>query len=278
MSGINLTIGITGKAPVVRLNSGYDMPVVGLGTYSLHNATCVDAVCSAIQSGYRMIDTASFYGNEHEVGEGIRKSGVPRTEIFVSTKLYPNQYDNAARAINESVEKLGIGYIDMMLLHHPASNDVIAYKAIEEAIQDGKVRSAGISCYYICETNAFLPKVSIKPSLIQNEIHPYYQDSDVVKHIQSLGVVVQSWYPLGGRGYIDRLLNNEVLCKIAASHKKSPAQVILRWDLQKGVAVIPGSSNAEHIRENISIFDFELTDEEMEKIAVLNKNEKHDWY
>ncbi len=153
-----------------------------------------------------------------------------------------------------------------------------AYRAIEEAIQDGKVRSAGVSCYYIRETNRFLPKVRIKPALVQNEIHPYYQDSRVIRHIQSLELAVQSWYPLGGRGYTEALLENKTLCQIAAVHGKSPAQVILRWDLQRGVVVIPGSSNEKHICENISIFDFTLTNEEMERIATLNKDEKHDWY
>lgn len=278
MNGIDLKAGVNGKAPVVKLNSGYDMPVIGIGTYSLHREVCVNAVCVAIQHGYRMIDTASFYGNESEVGRAVRQSGVPREEIFVTTKLYPNQYSYAARAIDEAVEKLGIGYIDMMLLHHPAANDVGAYRAIEQAIQDGKVKSAGISCYYIREINSFLPKVSVKPALVQNEIHPYYQDSDVIRHIQNLGIAVQGWYPLGGRGYTEPLLNNETLCGIATAHGKSAAQVILRWNLQKGVLVIPGSSNENHILENISVFDFALTDGEMEKIAVLNKNEKHDWY
>lgn len=278
MNGIDLKAGVNGKALVVKLNSGYDMPVVGIGTYSLHREVCVNAVCAAIQHGYRMIDTASFYGNEREVGRAVRQSGVPREEIFVTTKLYPNQYSHATRAIDEAVEKLGIGYIDMMLLHHPAANDVAAYRAIEQAIQDGKVKSAGISCYYIREINSFLPKVSVKPALVQNEIHPYYQDSDVIRHIQNLDITVQGWYPLGGRGYTEPLLNNEALCEIAAAHGKSAAQVILRWNLQKGVLVIPGSSNENHILENISVFDFALTDGEMERIAALNKNEKHDWY
>ena len=278
MSGIDLKNGKNGSAPVIRLNSGYNLPVVGLGTYALHGSTCTNAVITAIQSGYRLIDTASFYGNEWEVGEGVRKSGVAREEIFVQTKLYPNQYNHAAKAIDEALKKLDIGYIDMMLLHHPASNDVAAYKAIEKAIQDGKVRTAGISCYYIRETDSFLPKVSVKPALIQNEIHPYYQDSPVVEHIQNKGIVVQGWYPLGGRGYTGAMLNNPVLREIAENHGKSVAQVILRWDLQRGVAVIPGSSNPEHIRENISIFDFELSREEKEQIAALEKHEKHDWY
>lgn len=278
MSGIDLENGKNGFAPVIRLNSGYDLPALGLGTYALHGNTCINAVISAIKSGYRLIDTASFYGNEREVGEGIRKSGVAREKIFVQTKLYPNQYSQAAKAIDEALKKLDIDYIDMMLLHHPASNDAAAYQAIEKAIQNGKVRTAGISCYYIQETDSFLPKISVKPALIQNEIHPYYQDSSVVEHIQNKGIIVQSWYPLGGRGYTKALLNDPVLQKIAAAHRKSVAQVILRWNLQKGVCVIPGSSTTEHIRENISIFDFALTKQEMEGISTLNKNEKHDWY
>lgn len=283
MSGINLfdlKSGKSGKAPVITLNSGYEMPVVGLGTYSLHGSTGTNAVRTAIESGYRMIDTASFYGNEREVGMGVRASGVPRSDIFVTTKLYPNQYSHAGRAIDEALRKLDIGYIDLMLLHHPGANEVTAYREIEKAIEAGKVRSAGVSCYYIRETDAFLKKVITPPALIQNEIHPYYQDTDVVRYIQSLSrkIAVQSWYPLGGRGYTGSMLNNKVIGEIAERHGKSPEQVILRWDLQNGVAVIPGSGNAEHIRENISIFDFELTADEMKEIGKLNRNEKHDWY
>ncbi len=281
MSGIDLfdlKSGKSGKAPVITLNSGYEMPIVGLGTYSLHGSTCTNAVRTAIESGYRIIDTASFYGNEREVGMGVRASGVPRSDIFVTTKLYPNQYSHAGRAIDEALRKLDIGYIDLMLLHHPGANEVTAYREIEKAIEAGKVRSAGVSCYYIRETDAFLKKVITPPALIQNEIHPYYQDTDVVRYIQSLSrkIAVQSWYPLGGRGCTGSMLNNKVIGEIAERHGKSPAQVILRWDLQNGVAVIPGSGNAEHIRENISIFDFELTADEMKEIGKLNRNEKHD--
>ena len=278
MTGIDLSGGRNGKAPVVKLSSGCDLPVVGLGTYALHGSTCVNAVRTALESGYRLIDTASFYGNEREVGEGVRASGVPREEVVVQTKLYPNEYGHAARAIEECLRKLDLGYIDILLLHHPASNDVSAYRAIEQAIRDGKVRSAGISCYYIRELDAFLPQVDLKPVLVQNEVHPYYQDTPVVEHIQSKGIPVQAWYPLGGRGYNSALMNDPVLRDIAAAHGKSLVQVILRWDLQRGVTVIPGSSDPEHIRENISVFDFSLSEDEMGKIAALNRNEKHDWY
>jgi diketogulonate reductase-like aldo/keto reductase len=155
---------------------------------------------------------------------------------------------------------------------------VKAYKAMEKAVAEGKIRSIGLSNWYIKEINEFLPQITITPALNQNEIHPYYQENDVIPYFHNLGIVMEAWYPLGGRGYTWALLNNETIVGIAKSHNKSSAQVILRWDLQKGVVVIPGSSNPDHIKENISIFDFELTDEEMNRINALDRNEKHDWY
>ncbi len=270
----DLSNGMNGNAPTIKLSSGYNMPIVGLGTYSLHGTTCINSVKTAIAAGFRKFDTASVYGNEEEVGQGVRESGVPREEIFVATKLYPNQYADPEAAIEECLRKLDIGYIDLMLLHHPGANDVKAYKAMEKYVAAGKIRSIGVSCYYVKEINEFLPKVNIKPVLVQNEVHPYYQDTEVVEHLHDLGIVVEAWYPLGGRGHQKELLSDPV----AAVHNKSVAQVILRWDLQRGVVVIPGSSNPEHIKENISIFDFSLTDTEMAQIAALNQNEKHDWY
>lgn len=273
-----LSEGKNGQAPTIRLSSGYDMPVVGLGTYSLTGDVCVNSVKSAISLGFRKIDTAHMYGNEVEVGRGVRESGVPREEIFVATKIYPNQYGNPEAAIDECLRKLDLGYVDLMLLHHPGTNDVKAYKAMERYVREGKIRSIGVSCYYIKEIDEFIRQVDIKPVLVQNEVHPYYQDTDVVPHIQNLGIAVEAWYPLGGRGHQKELLNDPVLTEIAIRHGKSVAQVILRWDLQRGVVVILGSSNPDHMKENISIFDFELSDEEMARIAALNRNEKHDWY
>ncbi len=266
------------KKKTVRLNSGYDMPLNGLGTYSLEDDVCVSSVSEALKRGVRLIDTAYMYGNEIEVGKAVRESGIPRKEIFVTTKLYPDQYDNPEKAIDDCLKRLDIGYIDMMLLHHPGTNDVNAYKAMEKAVKEGKIRSIGLSNWYVEELETFLPQVTVTPALVQNEIHPYYQENDVIPYIQSLGIVVQGWYPLGGRGHTAELLGDETISAIAKAHGKSPAQVILRWNLQKGVVVIPGSSNPAHIQENTEIYDFELTDEEMEKINALDRNEKHDWY
>jgi diketogulonate reductase-like aldo/keto reductase len=266
----------------VLLNSGYTMPILGLGTYALDHDTCVNSVMALIENGGRLIDTAYMYGNEEAVGEGVRLAmaeyGVPREEIFVITKIYPSQFSDPEAAIEMALEKLDIGYIDMMLLHHPGSNDVNAYLTMEKYVAAGKIRSLGLSNWYIEELTDFLPQVNIMPSLVQNEIHPYYQEQEVVPFIQEKGIVVQCWYPLGGRGYTQELLTDETISSIAAAHEISAAQVILRWDLQRGIVVIPGSSNPEHIRENLDLFGFELTSEDMEQIAALDRDEKHDWY
>ena len=266
----------------VLLNSGYTMPILGLGTYALDHDTCVNSVMALLESGGRLIDTAYMYGNEEAVGEGVRRGmaeyGIPREDIFVITKIYPNQFSDPKAAIDMALEKLDIGYVDMMLLHHPGAGDVNAYKAMEEYVEAGKIRSLGLSNWYVEELTAFLPQVTIMPALVQNEIHPYYQEQDVVPFIQGKGIVVQCWYPLGGRGYTAELLGDETIKTIAAAHGVSAAQVILRWDLQRGIVVIPGSSNPGHIRENLDLFGFELSDEEMEQIAALDRGEKHDWY
>ena len=266
------------ESKTVMLNSGYEMPILGLGTYSLLDDICVNSVIAELQSDGRLIDTAYMYHNEESVGKGIRQSGVPREEVFVETKLYPNQYADAENAIDEALEKLGVEYIDLMLLHHPGTNDVEAYKAMEQAVADGKIRSIGLSNWYIEELEDFLPQISIMPAVVQNEIHPYYQEIEVVPYIQSLGIIVQGWYPLGGRGYTAELLGDETIKKIAENHGVSSAQVILRWNLQRNVIVIPGSSNPEHIKENLDLFGFELSNNEMEQIKAINRDEKHDWY
>ena len=266
----------------VLLNSGYTMPILGLGTYALDHDACVNSVMALIKNGGRLIDTAYMYGNEEAVGEGVRRAiaeyGVSREEIFVITKIYPTQFSDPETAVETALKKLDIGYIDMMLLHHPGSSDVKAYLAMEKYAAEGKIHSLGLSNWYIEELTDFLPKVNIMPALVQNEIHPYYQEQEVVPFIQEKGIVVQCWYPLGGRGYTKELLTDETVTSFAGAHGVSAAQVILRWDLQRGIVVIPGSSNPDHIRENLDLFSFELTPEEMDQIAALDRGEKHDWY
>ena len=270
-------------APTVMLNNGMTLPTLGIGTYSLHGDVCFNSVYTALKNGYRLIDTAYMYDNEEEVGRAVRQAvadGIcKREEITVITKLYPGeQFTNPEPAIEMALRKLNIEYIDIMLLHHPGTDDVKAYKAMEKYHVQGKIHALGISCFYIKELTDFLPQISIKPVLVQNEIHPYYQDTEVVDFIHNKGVVVQAWYPLGGRGHQSELLKDPVLVKIAEAHNRSVVQVILRWHYQRHVVAIPGSSNPDHIKENISIFDFALTDDEMSEIASLNRNEKHDWY
>lgn len=262
----------------VKLNSGYEIPLNGIGTYSLLNEVCYNSILFALQNGIRLIDTAYIYRNEEEIGKAVKDSKVDRKDIFITTKLYPNQYNNAENSINEALKKLDVEYIDLMLLHHPGNNDVKAYKAMEKAVKEGKIRSIGLSNWYIKELKKFLTQIEIMPALVQNEIHPYYQDTEVIDYIQSLGIAVEGWYPLGGRGYQRELLNDRVLKDIAQKYNKSVAQIILRWNLQREVIVIPGSSNREHIIENTEIYNFKLSDDDMQKIAKLNRNEKHDWY
>ncbi|MEY8330151.1 aldo/keto reductase [Lachnospiraceae bacterium 48-33] len=271
------------ESKTVLLNSGYEMPINGLGTYSLHGDECRNSVRSALENGVRLIDTASAYGNEEEIGQAIRKAIddgiIKREDIFVITKIYPgSEMENPEESIQACLDRLNIGYVDMMLLHHPDKNDVKAYKAMEQFVKDGKIRSIGLSNWYVEELTEFLPQVDTVPALIQNEIHPYYQENDVIPFIQEKGIVVQGWYPLGGRGHTKELLNDSVISEIAKAHNVSSAQVILRWNLQKGVVVIPGSSNPDHIKENTELYHFTLTEDEMKRINELDRNEKHDWY
>lgn len=269
-------------APTTMLNDGRTIPLLGLGTYSLLGEVCEDSVYAALERGYRLIDSAYMYHNEAEVGRAVRRAvadGVcAREDVVVTTKLYPSQYADAEAAIAEAIEKLDVGPIDLMLLHHPGSGDAEAYRAMERAQRAGDIVSLGVSCYYRDEIDAFLPQVDVAPVLVQNEIHPYYQDRDNTRYIQSLGIDVQAWYPLGGRGHQDELLHDPVLDEIARAHDASIAQVILRWNHQNGVIVIPGSSDPDHMVENMGIFELELTDDEMARIAALERREKHDWY
>lgn len=268
----------------VMLNSGYEMPILGIGTFRLSGSEAENSVYWALRDGYRLIDTARIYGNEADVGRGIQRAidegFVTREEIFVTTKMWTDDFDNGAEAINASLERLGLDYIDLMILHHSQpSNDVEAYQAMEQAVSEGKLHSIGLSNYYTPEDfDRLVNATSITPALLQNETHPYHQSMDMKEHLQQYGTVMESWFPLGGRGNTQTLFNDEVISGIAEAHGKTSAQVILRWHLQAGNIAIPGSSNEDHIQENFEIFDFELTDEEMEQLTGLDRNERFAGY
>ena len=265
----------------VKLNSGYEMPILGLGTWTLSNEEAENSVYHALKDGFRLIDTARYYQCETGVGKGIKKAVdegiVKREDVFVTSKIMPGDYERAAQGIDDSLRDLGLDYIDLMLIHQPGSNDEAVYKAMEQAVRDGKVRSIGISNYYTPEAfDEVMSYAQIPPAVIQNENHIYYQNTALQEYVRKYGVVVESWYPFGGRGHTSENFNNETVTAIAKSHGKTSAQVILRWHLQAGYIAIPGSSNPDHIAENYRIFDFELTDDEMRQIAAVNKNQRYE--
>ena len=264
----------------VLLNSGYEMPILGIGTYALSTSQAENSVYWALRDGYRLIDTARIYGNEEGVGRGIQRAiddgYVTREDIFVTTKMWTSDYDNGAAAVDASLRRLGLDYIDLMILHHSQpSNDVQAYQAMEQAVKDGKLRSIGLSNYYTPEDfDRLVNAATVTPALLQNETHPYHQSKTMKEHLSQYGTVLESWFPLGGRGNTQTLFNDDTIAAIAAAHGKTSAQVILRWHLQAGNIAIPGSSNEAHIAENFAIFDFSLTDDEMASMTALDKNQR----
>ena len=257
----------------VKLNNGIDMPIIGIGTYRLSPDEAENYVYHALKDGYRLIDTANAYMNERGVGRGIKKSGIPREEIFVTSKLWVTEYDNVSQAIDDTLSRLDLDYIDLLLLHQPYGNYVGAYKELEKAVTDGRVRSIGLSNFYDYKFDEIMEAASIPPAVLQNELNPTYQQKDMREYVKKYGTVLEAWFPLGGRGHTQELFDNEVIKSIAEKHNVTSAQVILRWHIQMGQITIPGSSNPDHIAENISIFDFELTDEEMAQIKKLDTNQ-----
>ena len=264
----------------VLLNNGQTMPILGIGTYLLSQSEAENSVYWALRDGYRLIDTAHIYGNEVGVGRGIKRAisegFVTREEIFVTTKMWTADFDDGEGAIEESLRRLDLDYIDLMILHHSQPrNDVTAYQAMEKAVEEGKLRSIGLSNYYTAEDfDRLVNATTITPALLQNETHPYYQSKEMKAHLKQYGTVLESWFPLGGRGNTQTLFNDPVIAAIAAAHGKNPAQVILRWHLQAGNIAIPGSRNEAHIQENYEIFDFSLSDEEMQELTALDKQER----
>lgn len=278
---IDTTTDFNFETKTVMLNSGYEMPIIGLGTWTLDDETAENSVYHALKDGYRLIDTARYYGNAQGVGDGVRRAIaegiVEREDVFITTKIVPYGFDDYDAAIDECIEALGLDYIDLLLIHQQGADEKELYAAIERAVENGKVRSLGISNYYTQEDfERITENATIMPAVIQNENHIFYQNTEFQNYVKQFGTIIESYYPFGGRGHTSDSMNNETILEIAEAHRKTGAQVILRWHLQAGYIAIPGSSNPDHIAENYDIFDFELSSEEMQQIAALDTGERYE--
>ena len=256
----------------ITLNNKLECPVIGIGTFMLSPAEAENSVREALKMGYHLIDTANAYVNERAVGRGMKDSGVSREEIFLSTKLWPSEYENE-NAVDETLERLGVEYVDLLYIHQPAGNWLAGYRQLEKAYKEGKAKSIGISNFegkYIEELET---KWEVVPQFIQVEAHPYFTQKELRKTLDKYGIKLMSWYPLG---HGDKsLLNEPVFAKLGKKYGKTSVQIILRWHTQMGFVVIPGSKNVDHIRDNLDILDFRLTEEEMTEIAKLDKGERY---
>lgn len=254
------------------LNNGLKMPMAGIGTFLLSPDEAEASVLAALEDGYRLIDTANAYVNEKAVGRAMKKSGLKREEIFLETKLWPSFYEDED-AVDKTLERLGTDYIDLLLLHQPAGNYVAGYRQMEKACKEGKVRAIGLSNFNQGQIEEILSLCEVKPAVLQTEVHPYFQERELKKFLEREGMVIQAWYPLG---HGDKaLLEEPLFAELAKKYGKTNAQVILRWHIQAGNIVIPGSKNPAHIKDNFDLFDFSLTEEEMAKITALDKDTRY---
>lgn len=254
------------------LNNGINMPMAGIGVFMMSPAEAEASVESALKSGVRLIDTANGYMNESGTGRGIKKSGVAREDIFLVTKLWPTVYEKET-AIEETLARLDTDYIDLLFLHQPTDNWREGYKNIEKAYKEGKVKAIGLSNFPDELLKEAIETMEIKPQVVQVEAHPYFPQTHLKKILSETGMGLMAWYPLGHGD--KNLVNEPVFTELAAKYGKSNAQIILRWHIQSGNVVIPGSKNPDHIRDNFNIFDFELSAEDMEKIAAVDKGVRY---
>ena len=254
------------------LNNGVQMPMAGIGTFLLTPDEAEASVLSALACGYRLIDTANAYVNEKAVGRAMKKSGVDRKDIFLETKLWPSFYEQAD-AVDKTLERLDTGYIDLLLIHQPAGNYIAGYQLMEKAYKEGKVKAIGLSNFNPRQIQEILDACEVKPAVLQTEVHPYSQEKELKSFLSDEGIVIQAWYPLG---HGDKSLIQEPLfAQLGKKYGKSNAQIILRWHIQAGNIVIPGSKNPEHIKSNLDLFDFSLTNEEMAKISVMDQQKRY---
>ena len=260
------------KQTYLTLNDGNKIPQFGLGVFQIPGDEKTKEAClEAFKLGYRHIDTAHAYQNERGVGQAVKESGIPREEIWITTKLWPSEYGEGktAKAIDKMLERLQTEYIDLLLLHQQFGDYLGAWKDMEKAVAEGKVKSIGLSNFESERLEEVLAAATINPSVLQVECHPYYQQNDLKKRIAPYNTVIESWYPLGHGDAA--LIEEPVFTKLAEKYGKTNAQIILRWHIQEGIIVFPKSSNPVHIKENIDIFNFELTEEEMNEIRQLDK-------
>ena len=257
----------------MKLNNGIEMPNIGIGTFLLEPNDAENSVREALNMGYKLIDTANAYRNERAVGRGMRSSKVKREDIFLSTKLWPSEYENP-NAVDETLERIGTDYIDLLFLHQPTENWREGYKQLIKAYKEGKIKAIGISNFEGKYIEELLKEFDVIPQVIQVECHPFYPQEELRKITEPLDIKIMSWYPLGGKGMTAELLNNEIITNIADKYHKSSAQIVLKWHTQMGFIVIPGSKNVDHIKDNISIFDFELSSDDMKQIAKLNNGNR----
>ena len=254
------------------LNNGLNMPMAGIGTFLLTPDEAEASVLAALEGGYRLIDTANAYVNEKAVGRAMKKSGLKREEIFLETKLWPSFYENDD-AVDKTLERLGTDTIDLLLIHQPAGNYVAGYRQMEKAYKEGKVKAIGLSNFNQAQIEEILGLCEVKPAVLQTEVHPYFQEQELKSFLSKEGMVIQAWYPLG---HGDKaLLEEPLFTQLGKKYGKTNAQIILRWHIQDGNIVIPGSKNPAHIKDNFDLFDFSFTEEEMEKIAALDKNTRY---
>lgn len=256
----------------VTLNNGVKMPVAGIGTFLLTPDEAENSVAHALEDGYRLIDTANAYVNEKAVGRAIKKSGIDRSEIFLETKLWPSFYEQED-TVEKTLERLDTDYIDLLLIHQPAGNYAAGYRQMEKAYKEGKVKAIGLSNFNEKQIQEILDICEVKPTVLQTEVHPYDQEKKLKEFLDKYDIVIQAWYPLGHGDAA--LLQEPVFAKLGEKYKKSPAQIILRWHIQSGNIVIPGSKNPAHIRDNFDLFDFALTEDEMTEIAALDQNKRY---
>ena len=248
------------------------MPMAGIGTFLLSPEEAEASVLSALQCGYRLIDTANAYMNEKAVGRGMKRSGLAREEIFLETKLWPSFYEQED-AVDKTLQRLDVDYIDLLLIHQPAGNYIAGYRQMEKAYKAGKVKAIGLSNFTEQQIQEILDICEVKPAVLQTEVHPYSQEKELKEFLAKEGIVIQAWYPLG---HGDKTLIQEPLfAQLGEKYGKSSSQIILRWHIQDGNIVIPGSKNPAHIKDNFDLFDFSLTQEEMAQISAMDQKKRY---